>query len=164
METRKSLVKRVMMISSAVLISTVALTSCKKDNTSTTTAKSYTISGNANGAQMVPSVAGNGSGTITGTYNPNTRVLNYTTNWSNLTGAPTSGGFYYGASGVNGTAVGSPWTMNSGWTGTGNLSGSMTLTADQATQLTSGNWYYTMGTASNSNGEIRGQITAAQQQ
>jgi hypothetical protein len=164
MKTRQSLVKRVMMISSAVFISTMALISCKKDNDNNNTAKNYTISGNANGNQMVPSVAGNGTGTITGTYNPNTRVLNYTTNWNGLSGAPTSGGFYYGASGVNGTAVGSPWTMNSEWTGTGNLSGSMTLTPDQATQLTSGNWYYTMGTANNTNGEIRGQITATQQQ
>ena len=164
MKTKQSLVKRVVMISSAVLISSLALMSCKKDDNNNNTAKNFTISGNASGSQMVPSVAGSGTGTMTGTFNPNTRVFTYTTNWNNLSGTPTSGAFYTGATGTNGSIVGSPWTIASGSTATGNLSGSMTLTPDQATQLTSGNWYYTMGTANNTNGEIRGQITATQQQ
>src|SRR5918993_820357 len=61
------------------------------------TPRTYTVSGNANGSQMVPSVAGTGTGTFTGTYNADTRVMTYTTNWNGLTGAPIVGGFYGGA-------------------------------------------------------------------
>jgi hypothetical protein len=145
----------------ASLFSVCLLVGCKDDNDPVSTKKStYTISGNANGSQMVPSVTGTGTGTISGTYDPNTRVMNYTTNWNGLTGAPMSGGFYNGASGSAGTAVGSPWTIPAGSTESGTMTGTMTLTPEQGTQLTGGNWYYSMGTATNPNGEVRGQITA----
>ncbi|RYD54164.1 MAG: CHRD domain-containing protein [Sphingobacteriales bacterium] len=134
-------------------------TSCDDDDDATLM-DNYTISGNAAGSQMVPAVTGTGTGTITGTYNPNNRVLTYNTTWSGLTGAPTGGGFYNGATGVSGTAVGTPWTFDATATGTGSRTGTMTLTEAQATQLTSGNWYYGYGTTANGGGEIRGQITA----
>lgn len=149
-----------LILSATVLVSAFALTSCDKKDSSTSSPAMYNISGNASGSQMVPSVAGNGTATITGTYNPNTRVMTYTTNWSGLSGAPTSGGFYSGARGTSGTLIGSQWALGSGLTSTGTFSGQTTLTADQAAQLTSGNWYYTLGTANNSTGEVRGQITA----
>jgi hypothetical protein len=145
-----------------VLLSFCLMTACDDDDDPKSTPRTYTLSGDANGSQMVPSVTGTGTGTFTGTYNPETRVMNYTTNWNGLTGAPTSGGFYGGAAGSNGSAIGSPWTIPAGSTGTGTMSGTMTLTADQATQLTGGNMYYTMGTDANPGGEMRGQITATQ--
>jgi hypothetical protein len=162
MKKNESLLRRVFLMSSLVVATSFGLMSCDKDDDDDTNTNNanYTISGNANGSQMVPSVTGNGTGSISGTYNPTTGVLTYTTNWSNLSGAPTSGGFYSGASGTAGTAVGTPWTMGTGLTGTGTYSGTMNLTAAQGTQLTSGNWYYTLGTANRSGGEIRGQITA----
>lgn len=123
----------------------------------------YTISGSASGTQMVPPVSGSGTAAISGTYNVNTGQLNYTTTWSNLTGAPTLGAFYTGATGVNGTIVGSAWTLGSGLTGTGSLSNTITLTSDQAAQLIAGNWYYVLGTSANATGEVRGQITATLQ-
>jgi hypothetical protein len=145
-----------------LIAGTLSVSSCDKDDDDNNNQKNqpYTISGNSSGAQMVPSVAGNGSGTFNGTYNPSTGVMTYTTNWNNLTGAPTSGGFYSGASGTNGTAVGSPWTMQSDWTGTGSTTGSMNLTPAQANDMMNGNMYYSMGTAANSGGEIRGQMSA----
>jgi hypothetical protein len=135
---------------------------CKKDSATPTNA-SYNISGNANGSQVVPAVSGSGTGTITGTYNPNTRLLTYTSNWSGLTGAPSSGGFYTGASGSSGTAMGTPWTIASGSTGTGTTTGTMTLTEAQASSLMNGNVYYSYGTAANPGGEVRGQVTASKQ-
>lgn len=152
--------KKFFLVASVAVMSAAFLSSCDKKEDNPNNNKTYSISGNASGSQMVPSVSGNGSGTITGTYNPNTMVLSYTTNWNGLSGAPTSGGFYTGASGANGTLVGSSWNLGTGLTSTGSTSGQMTLTADQASQLTSGNWYYTLGTANNTNGEVRGQITA----
>lgn len=135
-------------------------TGCSKDDDDNRAGVNYTISGNASGSQMVPSVAGNGTGNITGTYNSSTGVMNYTTTWNGLSGAPNSGGFYTGASGTSGVAMGSPWTWGTGLTGTGTTSGSVTLSSAQASQLTSGNMYYSMGTASNTGGEVRGQMTA----
>lgn len=151
---------KLLVVASVVVFSVFAV-GCKKD-TDTTPASSgmYTISGNASGSQMVPAVSGNGTGTITGTFNANTGVLTYTTNWAGLSGAPTSGAFYTGASGSSGTLVGSSWNMGAGLSSTGTYSGQVTLTADQATQLKNGNWYYTLSTANNPNGEIRGQIVA----
>jgi hypothetical protein len=163
MKTSVSLLRRLLFISSMLLATGILFSACDKDNDDDNNNANYTISGNASGSQMVPAVTGNGTGTISGNYNPNTRVLTYTTNWSNLSGAPTSGGFFTGASGSAGTAVGSSWTMGSGLTGTGTYSGTMTLTDAQATQLTGGNWYYSLGTANNTGGEIRGQITATRQ-
>ena len=134
------------------------LTSCDDDDDNNN--KTYSISGSANGTQVVPSVSGNGTGTISGTFNPSTRVLTYTTGWDNLTGIPTSGGFYTGAAGSNGAAIGEPWVFSSTAAGTGTMNGSMTLTESEANSLVGGNWYYTYGTATNPNGEVRGQITA----
>ncbi|HET9824549.1 MAG TPA: CHRD domain-containing protein, partial [Chitinophagaceae bacterium] len=130
-----------------LLFGAVIFTSCSKNDNNKATAQMYNISGSASGSQMVPAVNGNGTATITGTYNANTRQLNYTTNWSNLSGAPISGGFYYGATGVNGTISGSAWELPGGLTGTGSFTGTTTLTADQATQLLAGNWYYQLATA-----------------
>jgi hypothetical protein len=162
MKTVFSVTKRLFLITSTVLMSALVLSSCKKDKNDTNNTNMYTISGNASGSQMVPSVTGNGTATMTGTYDPNTRVLTYTTSWNGLSGAPTSGGFYSGASGTSGSLVGSSWTMGTGLGSTGTYSGTTTLTADQASQLTAGNWYYTLGTAGHSTGEVRGQITATQ--
>jgi hypothetical protein len=159
METGK--LRRMMAISAIVACFAFTLGSCdKNDDDNNNNNRSYTISGNASGAQMTPAVSGNGTGTISGTYDPNTRMLTYNSTWTNLSGAPTSAGFYSGATGVSGTAIGSPWTLGSNLTGTGTFSGSTTLTTEQADQLTSGNMYYSYGTAMNSGGEIRGQITA----
>lgn len=143
----------------AVLFAMMLFTSCKKDKNDEDN-RVYTLSGDASGSQVVPGVTGDGTGTFTGTYNPQTRQMTYTTTWSNLSGAPTSGGLYSGAKGAAGTAVGDPWTMGADWTGTGTYSGTTTLTQEQANSLTSGNMYYSMGTAANTGGEIRGQISA----
>jgi hypothetical protein len=153
--------RKMMAMLALVLVSSFMLVSCDKDDDNQVDNRPYTISGAANGSQMVPAVAGTGTGTITGTYDPSTKQLTYTSNWNGLTGAPTSGGFYTGASGTNGTAVGTPWTFEGNATETGSNSGTMTLTSEQAAQLLGGNWYYSYGTAANSGGEIRGQITAS---
>ena len=103
-----------------ILFGVFVISSCKKDKDKPDN-RPYTLSGNASGTQVVPSVTGSGAGTFTGTYDPATGTMNYTTNWTDLTGAPTSGGFYTGASGAAGTAVGDPWVMGTDWTGTDTL-------------------------------------------
>ena len=143
------------------VIGSVALTSCDKDdddnNGGTTT---YSISGNGSGSQFNPAVSGNGQSTITGTYNTNTNTLTYTSTWTNLSGAPTAAAFYSGAAGTTGTIVGTNWTLGTGLSASGTTTGTLVLTDVQETQLLNGGWYYTYSTATNTSGEVRGQITA----
>lgn len=150
-----------MLITAIVALSVLAI-GCNGDDDNMAMKRNYTIAGNAMGSQMVPAVGGTGTGTISGSYNPNTRELSYTNSWAGLTGAPTGGGFYNGASGVNGTAVGSQWTYNATTTETGNNMGTMTLTEAQEKQLLDGNWYYGYNTSANAMGEVRGQIATMQ--
>ena len=145
-------------------LSVFAFTGCTEDlgesigNTNTGT--TYTISGNATGAQVVPAVTGTGSATISGNYNTATNQLTYTTTWTGLTGAPTSAAFYTGATGQAGTMIGSAWVLGANTTAAGTFSGQMTLTDAQEADLIAGRWYYSYATAANANGEVRGQITA----
>lgn len=155
-----SLPRKFLLISSVVAMSALILSSCDKKDNNDNNKTTYSISGNASGSQMMPAVSDSGKASISGTYDASTRVLNYTTTWTNLTGAPTSAAFYAGASGANGTMVGSNWNMGTGLNGTGTYTGQVTLTADQASQLLNGGWYYVISTSSNPNGEVRGQITA----
>jgi hypothetical protein len=161
MKTKISLWKKLPVVLMSVLCSAVIIAGCDKDNDDDDNMnRTYSISGNASGDQMVPAVTGAGTGTINGTYNASTRQLNYTSNWNGLTGAPVAGSFYYGASGVSGTTVSTPWIIANDATATGSTTGTITLTPEEAAQLLAGNWYYAYSTTANPTGEIRGQITA----
>lgn len=144
----------------ALLFTSVSIMSCEDDNNNTPNNSPYSINGNGSGTQVVPANAGTGTSTITGTYYPDTRQLIYTSNWSGLTGAPTTGGFYTGASGAAGTLNGTAWTFDSTATGTGSRTDTIALTSNEATDLLGGNWYYSYGTTAYPGGEVRGQITA----
>ena len=161
MKTQISFWKKMPVVLMSVLCSAVIIAGCDKDNDDDDMNRTYTISGNASGDQMVPAVTGAGSGTINGTYNTSTRQLNYTSNWNGLTGVPTAGGFYYGSSGTTGTSVSTPWTFPVDATVTGSTTGTITLTPEEAAELLAGNWYYAYSTTANPAGEIRGQITTA---
>jgi hypothetical protein len=172
MKTNLPLFRKLALFSSALVLSALSLSSCQKEadatdngnndnnNNNNGTEVMYTVSGNADGAQMIPAVSGSGTGSISGNYNATTRVLQYNTRWTSLSGAPTMGGFFNGASGTSGTMVGSSWAMGTNLGSSGTYTGQMTLTADQDNQLKAGTWYYSLGTASHNSGEIRGQITA----
>lgn len=135
--------------------------SCTKDDAGVSI--TYAISGNASSSQTVPASSNsNGSGTISGTYNSSTKVMSYTTTWSNLTGAPVSGGLYTGATGEAGSSI-ALWSLGTGLTATGNISVTTTLNAQQEANLLAGKCYYLLATSANASGEIRGQITATAQ-
>ena len=165
MRTKGNFARHLLVTSLMFFFSVLVFTACHKDNDNknNNTNKTYTISGNASGSQVVPAVADSGTATIAGTYSSSTGQLITMTNWTNLTGGPTMGGFYIGASGTNGALVGSNWALGNGLTSTGSFADTLTLTADQATQLTTGNLYFLLGTVANPNGEVRGQITATPQ-
>ncbi|MGZ3837412.1 MAG: CHRD domain-containing protein [Flavisolibacter sp.] len=155
--------KTLVLISACVLVLFLLsfLGSCSKNsNNSTTTASTtYTISATMNGAQEVPAVTTSGTGTVTGSYDANTNVLNYSVSWSNLSGPATLGHFHGpAAAGANATVV-VPFTLNNNGN-TGTASGTATLTDAQETDLLAGKWYANIHTAAYGAGEIRGQVTA----
>lgn len=132
---------------------------CDKDDDDEPAKTSYTLSGSANGAQEVPAVTTNATGTITGTYNSSSNALSYTITWTGLSGAPTLMHFHGPAlAGANA----SPALDITGFPATvaGTHSGTATLTDTQEADLLAGKWYYNIHTPDHGGGEIRGQVAA----
>jgi hypothetical protein len=147
-----------LLFAAALVVSTVFISCSKDDNENTD--KTYTTTGNSTSSQMSPSNASTATGTLSGTYNANTNVWQYTINWSNLS---TTAGLVqvYGpaAAGVNASLL-FPLAITTPGV-TGSASGSVTLTDAQETILLANNMYYTISSATYTGGEIRGQITAS---
>lgn len=110
---------------------------------------------NLSGAQEVPPVAGNASGTLDASYNKLTRELSWKLSYNALSGEPTAAHFHGPArAGANaGVALGISGPL------TNPSQGKATLTAEQASDLMAGLWYVNVHTAANRGGEIRGQLT-----
>ena len=140
------------------------LVGCEKDDNNTTPAnQAYNIRGNANSAQEVPvRVTTSAMGAISGTYNKETNLLNYTITWSALEGGNPSAMHFHGAADPGKSAgVQIPIT---GFTAaaSGTVSGNATLTDVQETDMMNGLWYYNIHNATYPGGEIRGQIFLTQ--
>lgn len=137
----------------------VTVGSCKKDNYDNNNETRYNLSGNADGAQEAPiKVTTSATGTISGTYNTNTNILQYTITWNGLSDAPT--GMHFHGPANPGEAAGVKIGI-SGFTAaaTGSVNKSDTLKSEaDETDLLQGKWYYNIHTAANPGGEIRGQI------
>jgi hypothetical protein len=134
-----------------------------------------TYTATLNGAQEVPAVTTAGSGTFSGTYDPDTEILTYTVNYAGLGSAATMGHIHGPAAAGAGagilvdliSTVGGR-TMTLGTSGSGAGTVNLTITAvitptvsgDSLRKLLdSGNAYVNIHTGTNGNGEIRGQIT-----
>lgn len=144
------------MVISAV---TLGFTACDKDDDDDDEKVSYTISATADGAQEVPAVNTDGTGTVTGTYNKNTKIFSYTVTWKDLSGPATNMHFHGPAlpgtpAGVAIPIVGFSSVVEGSHTGTD------TLTAEQETDMLGGKWYYNVHTDAYPAGEIRGQLEA----
>lgn len=119
----------------------------------------YNLTGNANGFQEAPNrVTTSASGTITGTYNRNTNILQYTINWNGLSSAPQAMHLH----GPSDPGVAAPVKIPiPGFTpaASGSVSRTDTLKneTDEADFL-QGRWYYNIHTPAHPGGEIRGQI------
>ncbi len=160
MKTGFDVTKRFFVIATLALSSIFAITACDKDNDDDDKVM-FNLGGSASGTAVVPAVTTNGAGTISGTYNRNTNVLQYNIGWTGLSGTASGVSFNSGASGVNGSLVQDVNITTAGATGAS--TGSITLTDAQETDLLAGNWYYLVGTSNNATGEVRGQITASPQ-
>ncbi|HEX9321183.1 MAG TPA: CHRD domain-containing protein [Xanthobacteraceae bacterium] len=102
----------------------------------------------------VPPVESKGSGTLTATYDTGSKSLNYTANYSGLSGDATAAHFHGPAAAGQNAGVAVPVTDSAATP----IKGSATLTDAQATDLMAGRWYFNIHTAANKGGEIRGQV------
>ncbi len=110
-----------------------------------------------NAATEVPPNQSKGSGTVTATYDPATKVLTWEGSFSGLTGPATAAHFHGPAEpGKNaGVAI---WISEKGKTLDSPFKGSATLTDAQASDLQAGLMYVNVHTAANPGGELRGQL------
>lgn len=141
-----------------VLFAATVWTGCDKDDDDDNAPKNtYTISGTANGAQEVPDVNTPATGTVAGTYNNESKMLDYTVTWNNLSTVPT-GMHFHGPADTGTTADVMIPITGFAQTTTGTYSGMATLTASQDSALLAGKMYYNAHTTTNPGGEIRAQV------
>ena len=109
-----------------------------------------TFSATINGAQQVPANSSTATGTFTGNYVGSTKQLTYTVIYQGLT--PSIAHIHTGAPGATGSVAVPFANLASPITGT------VTLTTDQANDLLNNRRYVNIHTSTFSNGEIRGDI------
>jgi hypothetical protein len=150
--------KRMIVLSAAFLLMSI-LPSCDKDDDdddNVVQKSGLAISGN----QEVPATATTASGTMDVSYDKSSRVLSYTVNWQNLTGAP-MGAHIHGTAprGVNAGvkhdfSTPLPKNISGTYSGTVAVDG----TAIKEDSLLNGFYYVNIHTPTYPGGEIRGQI------
>ncbi len=137
------------------------ITSCDKDDDDNNNNKIYNLSGNATGAQEVPPVSTTATATLTGTYNKDTKQLNWTINWTGLSGDVTAAHFHGPAS--PGESAGPLQAITITTNGmSGSASGTATASDDLDDALLNGKAYYNLHTALYPDGEIRAQVALNQ--
>lgn len=145
------------------LAALVLTTACKKDDNSAPA--TMQVSGTLAPANEVPAVttAPAATGTITGTYTPSTKVLNYTVTFSGLSGPATGAHIHFGDAKHKGS-IWLPFTGVPSAT-SGTITGTATLTTatsanpvSQSDSLTLGHTYVNVHTANNAGGEIRATV------
>lgn len=104
-----------------------------------------------------PANNSNGTGTLTGTYDPGSRKLTYDVTYTGLTGPATMAHFHAPA------PMGKPAGVEVPIKGSvaSPIKGEVTLTEAQAKNLTDGMTYFNVHTEKNPKGEIRGQVMVA---
>ncbi|GAB3876893.1 CHRD domain-containing protein [Hymenobacter segetis] len=126
-------------------------TACSKKDDATPAASTTTnLTAAINGTQQVPANSTTAAGTFAGVYTSSNKQLTYTVTFSGFT--PSAAHIHSGAPGVNG-AVAIPFSSL-----TSPITGTVTLTDDQATQLLNNGMYVNMHSTAFPNGEIRGDI------
>lgn len=141
-----------------LLAASASFISCEKKDDDTDDMM-YTLTGNANGAQEAPNrVTTTATGTISGTYNKNTNILQYTINWNGLSTAPSAMHLHGPADPGVAAGVKIPIPgFTAAASGSVNRTDTLKTETDEADFL-QGRWYYNIHTPANPGGEIRGQI------
>jgi hypothetical protein len=141
------------------------LTGCNDDDDGTVIPDAEIITLNEvalTGANEVPPVETDATGTFRGTYNMETRVINYTITFQGVT--PTAMHFHKGAVGVPGPITipinpgSDPYSTTNPYTSP-LVGATPPLSAAQEAELLAGEWFLNIHSAQYPDGELRGQIT-----
>jgi hypothetical protein len=158
---------KILLLALAALAFTSA---CKKDDNTTPAAPLKQVSATLSPANEVPAVtnAPSATGTMTGTYDPTSKVLTYSVTFSGLTGNASAAHLHFGDTKHKTAAPTVPFSNVPAAT-SGTFSGTAVLTtvpasgttaaASQPDSLLMGKMYVNIHTAANSGGEIRGNLT-----
>jgi len=145
---------------SILLSGALFISSCEKDDDGDMNDDTYAVAGDASGAQENPAVTTSGTATLSGTYNSSSNKLDYTINWTGLSGAATAIHFHAPASvGVNAGAITDLTISTNGISG--QSKGTVTLTEEQESYLLNGQVYYNIHTLLYADGEVRGQVVTS---
>ena len=125
-------------------------TACSKSSDATPTNTTTSLTAAINGTQQVPANSSTANGAFEGVYTSSNKQLTYSVTFSGFT--PLAAHIHSGAPGTNGSVAIPFATLTSPITGT------VTLTDDQAAQLLNNGMYVNMHSKDFSNGEIRGDI------
>lgn len=109
------------------------------------------------GSSEVPPNTTSGTGSVTATYDPASKTLTWNGTFSGLTG-PATAAHFHGPAGPGKNAGVVIWISEKGKPLSSPFKGSAKLTAAQAADLMSGQWYANVHTKANPGGEIRGQL------
>ena len=138
----------ILFLATALALSTAACS--KKDDPTTTTVETTNLTATINGAQQVPANNSAATGAFVGVYTSSTKQLSYTVTYQGMT--PTVAHIHIGAPGASGQ-VAIPFAQL-----TSPITGTVTLTADQADKLLNNGMYVNMHSTAFANGEVRGDI------
>ena len=118
-------------------------------------AATVSYSAKLSGAKEVPKNASKGTGTFDGTFDTTTKVLSYTLTFDGLSGPATAAHIHGPAKKGENAGVVAPLGEKNP---SSPITGSVTLTDDQAKALRTTTLYVNVHTAANPGGEIRGPI------
>jgi len=118
--------------------------------------ESFTVA--LTGAMEVPSVDTPAKGSAKISYDPSTRVVNWTITYSGLSGPATMAHFHGPAAQGENAGV-QVWLTEKGKPVESPIKGQATLTPDQAKDFAAGKWYVNVHTEQHPGGEIRGYVT-----
>jgi CHRD domain len=122
---------------------------------SAASAATVTYTAKLSGRSEVPKTDSKGTGKLDATFDTQTKVLNYTLTFDGLSGPATAAHIHGPATRKESAGVVAPLGDKSP---TSPITGTVTLTDDQAKALASSKLYVNVHTAANASGEIRGQI------
>ena len=123
------------------------LTACSKKEDAQPAATTTNLTATIDGSQQMPANNSTATGTFAGIYDSSNKQLTYTVTYKGFT--PTIAHIHLSATG----AVAIPFANL-----TSPITGTVTLSNDQATQLLNNGMYVNMHSAAFQNGEIRGEI------
>lgn len=146
-----------LLVASTLFLGALLLASCKDDDKKSTPSVVH-FSGTMSGQAETPPVTNtSGTGTVTATYDPTTKKMEYTFTWSNLSGPAVAMHFHVGAAGVKGPVVIPVTEFPQEASGT--ASGTAGPLVDSlVTALMNGELYGNIHTTNNPGGEIRAQL------